>query len=40
MDEKRELFYTPPRIEVLKAIDIFEKLGPVLSCSGFESGKY
>jgi len=40
MEEKREIRYEPPKIEVLKAIDIFEKLGPSVSCSGWTGGSY
>jgi hypothetical protein len=40
MEEKRELRYEPPKIEVLRAVDIFEKLGPSVSCSGHGQGTY
>jgi hypothetical protein len=33
MEEKRELRYESPKIEVLNAVDIFEKIGPAISCS-------
>jgi hypothetical protein len=40
MEEKREFRYESPKIEVLNAIDIFEKIGPAISCSfaGFDNG--
>lgn len=40
MEERRELRYETPKIEVLKAADIFEKLGPSVSCSGNGSDGY
>ena len=30
-----DLEYTPPKLEVVNASEIFEKLGPAISCSGF-----
>jgi len=33
MQEKFD--YIPPKIEVIEASEIFEKLGPVISCSSY-----
>ena len=30
-----EIKYEPPKLEIMDAVDIFEKLGPVVSCSGY-----
>ena len=30
------LEYEPPRIEILDTVELLEKLGPAVTCSGFE----
>ena len=35
MDQREELEYVPPNIEIFEITEIMNKLGPVLSCSGF-----
>ena len=30
-----EIDYTPPKLEIIDAKELSEKLGPVVSCSGY-----
>ena len=35
-DTFEDLVYIPPELKIIEAADIFEKLGPAVTCSGFE----